>query len=246
MGKGASNLGTMINQFILPLVYAALTAVFFASFVFLVVGGYYAVGQDDDQRATGLAMFLFVIGNGLMYIAALGLIGLLRHSWRVLMLVDLLLVAILLALLGLMAVCFILGFEIPSIEDVVVEGWQKGCPNGAIDTAGCLQAELAHNNWCWENVPDPMICEETAQPGVVSAESQKSHHCTIACREAWISLMRKHMENVAIACAVAFWVLLVVVVWNSQTHHGLWCCLVSDNEDDTDNTVMAIPAGTNK
>eukprot|EP01047_Picozoa_sp_COSAG01_P023187 COSAG01_NODE_1398_length_10466_cov_173.518086_1_plen_252_part_00 len=243
MGKGGGNIGSMINQFILPLMYAALTAVFFSSFLFLIVGGYFAMGQDDDQKATGLAMFLFVVGNGLMYIAALGLIGLLRRSWRVLMLVDLMLIAVLLALLGLMAVCFILGFEIPSIEDVVIEGWQKGCPNGAADSSGCLQADLAHNSWCWENVPNPAICEEQGQPGVVSPESQKTHHCTVACREEWISYTRTHMDKVAIACAAAFWVLLIVVMWNSQTHHGLWCCLVSDNEDDTDSTVMSIPPG---
>ena len=34
MGKGGGNIGSMINQFILPLMYAALTAVFFSSFLF--------------------------------------------------------------------------------------------------------------------------------------------------------------------------------------------------------------------
>jgi hypothetical protein len=76
------------------------------------------VGQDE--AASGAAMALFIMGCCLMYISAFGLIGLLKESSIILNLVGLLLCGMLVALFGLMTVCFVLGFEMPSIRDIVV------------------------------------------------------------------------------------------------------------------------------
>lgn len=232
--------GEVINVFILPLLYGSLAATFFFSFVFLGYGGYLMVGQDD--AASGAAMALFIMGCCLMYISAFGLIGLLKESSIILNLVGLLLCGMLVALFGLMTVCFVLGFEMPSIRDIVVRSWQEGCASTA-DTAGCLQAELAGNNWCYDNVlpADKSYCVNAA--GEPDAASQKLHHCSVACQSMWIEKSEDHMGDMAIGCFVALCVLLVTTVWNSQTHHGCWCITASHNEDDDENTVQSIPPG---
>ena len=151
--------------------------------------------------------------------------------------VIVLLLATLVALFVLMTICFVLGYEMPSIQDVVRNQWQEGCASTE-DSQGCLQAELAANNWCHKNAATPTLCEDAA--GGVTSASQKVHMCTVECQNAWIDLTQKHASDVAVGCWIAFGILTVLIMWNSQTHHGLWCISVTDNEDDDENTVMSI------
>jgi|EP01049_Picozoa_sp_SAG25_P002121 hypothetical protein len=232
MGK----LGDILNQFILPLLYAANAAVFFASFLFLILGAYFMLGKD--QAASGAAMILFGIGCVLMYTAAFSLIGLLRKSSGILWLVILVLFASMIALFALMVVCFVLGFEMPSIRDIVVQSWQEGCASTA-DTSGCLQAELASNKWCYDNVPDKTVC--VAADGTVTPASQKMHQCSLSCQTEWIKKTSDLMGTVAVSAIVSLFILFLVTMHNSQTHHGIWCVKPSDNEDDDENTVQNIP-----
>ena len=202
---------------------------------------------------------MFAVGIVLMFCSSMGLLGLLRKSWKILGLLVVVLIALLFTLFGIMTVCFVLGYQMPSLRDIVQEGWQKGCDDPAENEVGCMQVELVANNWCWDHagLPIPNIGGEgnmfekgetdpncaldpstnLATDGVI----QRTHVCSISCQKAIVATLEDNMGWVAIGCYCAFFALVIVVIWNSQTHHGLWCISPSSNEDDDENTVMAIP-----
>lgn len=252
MGK----FGEVINQFILPLLYASNAAVFCFSFTFLALGGYLLV--INEEAAVGTAGAVFAVGIVLMFCSSMGLLGLLRKSWKILGLLVLILIVLLFTLFAIMTVCFVLGYQMPSLRDIVAEGWQKGCADPGVDEVGCMQAELVANNWCWDHagLPIPnlggagnMFEAGDTDPNCALDETnmatdmvvQRTHVCSISCQKSMVATLEDNMGWVAIGCYCAFFTLVLVVLWNSQTHHGLWCISPSSNEDDDENTVMAIP-----
>ena len=207
----------------------------------------------NEASAVGTATMLFLCGILLMFCSSMGLLGLLRKSWKTLASLVVILVGLMFALFAIMTVSFVLGYQMPSLRDLVNEGWQKGCPSPATDTVGCMQAELVANDWCWDHgnqpVPgmfakdqkDPLCSIDPLLNAATTADDQKKHMCSISCQASMVATLEETMEWIAVGCYSAFFMLIVVVLWNSQTHHGLWCISPSANEDDDENTVMSIP-----
>jgi hypothetical protein len=206
----------------------------------------------------GTAAAVFVVGILLMFCSSMGLLGLLRRSWRILALLVVILVALLFALFAIITICFVLGYRMPSLRDIVADTWQTGCADPGVDTEGCLQAELVANNWCFDHggLPVPALGGEgfmfekgdvdencALPPDYVATDDavQRMHQCSVSCQTAMVATFEHSMGWIAIGCYIAFFTLVFVVMWNSQTHHGLWCISPSENEDDDENTVMAIP-----
>merc|ERR1711871_1071611 len=90
-----------------------------------------------------------------------------------------------------------------------------------------------------EGEKDPM-CASNAENTATDDASQRTHQCSVACQLAFIGTLESKMGWIAVGCYLAFFTLVFVVMWNSQTHHGLWCIKASDNDDDDENTVMNI------
>jgi hypothetical protein len=133
-----------------------------------VTGGYLLV--INEEAAVGTAGAVFAVGIVLMFCSSLGLLGLLRKSWKILALLVVVLVGLLFALFAIMTVCFVLGYQMPSLRDIVSEGWQKGCAAPATDAVGCMQAELVANNWCWDH-------KGQVVPGMFAAPRAKRTRC---------------------------------------------------------------------
>ena len=224
------------------------------------VGGWLLGAQEE--AAVGTAAGVFIVGVFLMFCSSMGLLGLLRKSWQLLAVVVVVLTALLIALFGIMTVAFVLGYQMPSLRDIVAESWTKGCADPAHDDEGCLQAETVANNWCFDHgglaVPPPggvgdNMFEEGEKDHLCAAdpvlnagtteEAQKTHLCSVSCQAAMVATLENTMSWVSLGCYIAFATLLLVVLWNSQTHHGLWCFKPSENEDDDENTVMSISPG---
>ena len=207
----------------------------------------------NEAAAVGTAAAVFVVGVLLMFCSSMGLLGLLRKSWKILALLVVILVALMFALFAIMTISFVLGYQMPSLRDIVAASWTKGCAKPAEDTIGCLQAESVANDWCWDHgglaVPgmfakgdkDPACATDPVLNAATDHASQKAHLCSISCQMAMVATLEDTMAYVSIGCYIAFFTLVLVVLWNSQTHHGLWCIQPSENEDDDENTVMSIP-----
>ena len=209
------------------------------------------------NEAVGTAVVMFMLGIVLMFCSSMGLLGLVRRSWLILGLLVIVLLAVLFALFGVMTISFVLGYRMPSLRDIVTESWQTGCADPATDLEGCMQAELVANEWCWNHggiaVPAPggdgtMFAEGATDPECASDAtntetndaSQRTHACSVACQLAMVATLEDKMGWVAVGCYIAFFTLVFVIMWNSQTHHGLWCIKASPHDDDDENTVMNI------
>jgi hypothetical protein len=105
----------------------------------------------NEAAAVGTAAAVFVVGVLLMFCSSMGLLGLLRKSWKILALLVVILVALMFALFAIMTISFVLGYQMPSLRDIVAASWTKGCAKPAEDTIGCLQAESVANDWCWDH-----------------------------------------------------------------------------------------------
>eukprot|EP01043_Picozoa_sp_COSAG02_P046466 COSAG02_NODE_4348_length_5467_cov_6.159806_2_plen_957_part_00 len=212
------------------------------------------------NEAVGTATAVFLLGIVLMFCSSTGLLGLVRRSWAILGMLVVVLLAVLFALFGVMTICFVLGYRMPSLRDIVTDSWQKGCVDPALDTQGCMQVELIAQNWCWDHaglaVPapggegadmfeagdtDPLCAKNPEENTETDDASQRTHACSVACQLAMVATLEDKMGWIAIGCYIAFFVLVFVVMWNSQTHHGLWCIKASPHDDDDENTVMSIP-----
>ena len=67
--------------------------------------------------------------------------------------------------------------------------------------------------------------------------------CSVSCQKAFVATLESSMAYIAVGSYLAFFVLIIVTFWNSQTHHGCWCIKPSQDEDDDENTTMSIPLG---
>ena len=217
-----------------------------------------------------------MVGVILMFCSAAGLLGLLRKSWtvrenqppalwlsmtslfrpQILALLVVVLVAVLFALFAIMIVCFVLGYQMPSLRDIVADTWHEGCATPAVhnDADECLHKNLIVQNWCWDHkglaIPgmfeagekDVLCAVDDTNQGT-DLDAQRTHVCQVSCQKAQVALLEDNMSYVSGGCFFSFVVLVLVVLWNSQTHHGLWCLKPSADEDDDENTVMSIPPG---
>ena len=209
------------------------------------------------NEAVGTAAVVFMLGIVLMFCSSMGLLGLVRKSWLILGVLVIVLLAVLFSLFGVMTISFVLGYRMPSLRDIVTDSWQTGCADPGVDLEGCMQAELVANRWCFDHgglaVPAPggdgtMFAEGQTDPACAvdatntetSDAAQRTHACSVACQLAMVATLEDKMGWVAVGCYIAFFTLVFVIMWNSQTHHGLWCIKASPHDDDDENTVMNI------
>ena len=47
--------------------------------------------------------------------------------------------------------------------------------------------------------------------------------CSVSCQKAFVATLQSSMAYIAVGSYLAFFVLIIVTFWNSQTHHGCWC-----------------------
>eukprot|EP01051_Picozoa_sp_SAG22_P022359 SAG22_NODE_5323_length_1037_cov_0.925373_1_plen_157_part_01 len=154
MGKGSGGaLGAMIDQFIHPLLYAGNAAIFLIGLAIMAVGGWLIVG--NEQAAATAAIGIFALGAFSMYLAGISLLGLLKKSGIILTVVAMLLLAMVVAFFGAIIVSFALGFQLPSVRDIVKDNWHEGCLDPANDKSGCMQADLVAENVCFQRVGAP-------------------------------------------------------------------------------------------
>ena len=254
--------------------YIGNAAIFFCGVLLVALGGWLI--HTWEAAAVGTATLLFAIGLLLVFCASAGLVGVMRKSWmvraspsaaavrrrklspvrraQILMGLVVTLMVLILALLAFMTVCFALGYQMPSLRDIVAEGWHAGCDDPATATEGCMQADLVATGWCWDHagasVPGMFesgekdaLCSSGGLNLQTTPAAQKVHMCSVSCQKAFVATLESSMAYIAVGSYLAFFVLIIVTFWNSQTHHGCWCIKPSQDEDDDENTTMSIPLG---
>ena len=143
-----------MDRLIVPLMYIGNAAIFFCGILLVALGGWLI--HTWEAAAVGTATLLFAIGLLLVFCASAGLVGVMRKSWmvraspsgtalrrrkltavrraQILMGLVVTLMVLILALLAFMTVCFALGYQMPSLRDIVAEGWHAGCDDPATAT----------------------------------------------------------------------------------------------------------------